>query len=155
MGCTAAARRSVAGDASERPMARIFPSRDEARELADRILDRRGLVDAMLVVEVDRVDAQTPEAGLAARAHVLGAPVDPTLLGLRGVAHDPELGGDDHGLAAIADGAPDELLVGEGAIDVGRVEERHTEVDRPVDGGDALGLVGRAVELRHAHAAEA
>ena len=51
--------------------------------------------------------------------------------------------------------APDQLLVGVRAVDVGRVEQGDAEVERAVDGGDRLVVVARAVELRHAHAAEA
>ena len=50
---------------------------------------------------------------------------------------------------------PDEFLVREGPVDVGRVEEVDSQVDGPVDRGDRLGLVPRAVELRHPHAAQA
>src|SRR5688572_33358026 len=35
------------------------------------------------------------------------------------------------------------------------VEERHAEVDGAMDGGNRFGFVRGAVELRHAHAAEA
>src|SRR5207247_775005 len=51
--------------------------------------------------------------------------------------------------------APDQLLVGVGAVHVGRVEEVDAQVERAVDGRDRLAVVVRAVELRHAHAAEA
>jgi hypothetical protein len=42
-----------------------------------------------------------------------------------------------------------------GAVGVGRVEEVHAEVERAVDGGDRLVVVGCALELGHAHAAKA
>ena len=44
--------------------------------------------------------------------------------------------------------AAEQLLVRERAVDLGRVEERHAELDRAMDGGDRLALVallGRAV----------
>src|SRR6478736_5543073 len=58
-------------------------------------------------------------------------------------------------VAPAGDGGADEPLVRERAVHVGGVEERDTEVERAVDRRDALPLVARAVELRHAHAAEA
>src|SRR5205807_1259815 len=75
--------------------------------------------------------------------------------GVVGVAHDAELGG-QHDLVALAlDGAADELLVGVGPIHVGRVEERDAQFDSPVDGDEGFVAVAGAVELAHAHAAEA
>ena len=79
----------------------------------------------------------------------------PRLSGSFGVAHDAELGGDDDPVAPALDRLADEDLVGVRAVDVGRVEERDPEIERAVDRRDAFGLVGRAVELGHAHAAEA
>src|SRR5207249_10866313 len=58
-------------------------------------------------------------------------------------------------VAPAADPAPDELLVGVGAVHVGGVEEVDAEVERAVDGRDRFAVVVRAVELRHPHAAEA
>src|SRR5204863_2295809 len=40
------------------------------------------------------------------------------------------------------------------AIDIGRVEKRDAELDRPMDGGDGLGVIAVAVEIGHAHAAK-
>jgi len=57
--------------------------------------------------------------------------------------------------AAALKRAADELLVGAGAVHLGRVEERHAELDGPLDRRDRLGLVGGPVELGDAHAAEA
>src|SRR5205823_5609147 len=56
--------------------------------------------------------------------------------------------------APPANGPPDELLVGVRPVHVGGVEERDAEIERAVDRRNRLGLVGRAVELAHAHAAE-
>jgi hypothetical protein len=49
----------------------------------------------------------------------------------------------------------DQHFVGVRSVDVSRVEECDTEIKRPVDGGDRLVVVAHAVELAHAHAAEA
>lgn len=60
----------------------------------DRVLDGDGGVDAVLVVEVDVVDAEAAEAGLAAGAHVLR----PAAHGAHavGAPPNPELGGHLH-----------------------------------------------------------
>src|SRR5215211_6740339 len=66
-----------------------------------------------------------------------------------------ELGGEGYLLAPVSNGLANELLVGEGAVRVGRVEEGHTQIYRAVDGGYGLVLVARAVELAHSHASKA
>ncbi len=55
----------------------------------------------------------------------------------------------------VADRLADELLVRAAAVHVGRVEEVDAELEGAVDRRDRLALVGRPVELRHPHAAEA
>ena len=127
---------------------------DQLGHRADGLLDRDRLVDAVLVVEVDVVDAEPLQRGVARGADVLRAAVDadPGAVGEPLVA---ELGGELDLVAAAGDRLADQLLVGERAVHVGGVEEGHAEVERAVDGGEAGRLVGAAVELRHAHAAEA
>ena len=55
------------------------------------------------------------------------------------------------------EGAREQLLVRVGPVHLGRVEERHAELDGAVDGGDGLALIallGGAVGLAHPHQAE-
>jgi hypothetical protein len=108
----------------------------------------------MLVVQVNVLQAEPAQRRVAGCEHVVGPPVDPARLGIVGVADDPELGGENHLVTAIGDRAADQQLIGVRAIDVRRVEEIDAEVERVVDGGDRLALIGRAVELRHAHGAQ-
>jgi hypothetical protein len=122
---------------------------------ADGLLDRRVGIDAVLVVEVDVVQAETLQRALAGPLDVLGAAVDAAALSIVGVADDPELRREHDLIAAIGDRAPDEALVGVRAVDVGGVEEVDAELERAVDDGDRLVVVVRAIELGHAHAAEA
>jgi hypothetical protein len=42
-----------------------------------------------------------------------------------------------------------------GAVEIAGVEQRDAGVERRVNGGDAFGLLGGTVEIRHAHAAKA
>ena len=63
----------------------------------------------------------------------------------------------DHDVVAVAVAerlAEQELVVAH-AVEVAGVEQGDAGVERGVDGGDALGLVGRPVEVGHAHQAEA
>jgi hypothetical protein len=72
------------------------------------------------------------------------------------VALGAELHAQPHGVAVAAvQRAPDEHLVVPHAVEVAGVEQLDAGVERRVDRGDALRLVGRAVEVGHAHRAEA
>ena len=125
----------------------------ELGHCADRLLDRRLEVDAVLVVEVDRVDAEALQRRLAGRADVLRLAADAEELARRS-AHVPELRREHDLVAAAGDRLPDEPLVRAPAVHVGRVEEGDSELDRALDRRDRLTLVGGAVELGHPHAAE-
>ena len=131
-----------------------LPLLDQLRERADGLLDRRLGVDAVLLVEVDGLDAEAAQARLTRLAHVLGAAVDARRAAV-GVGHEPELGREHDLVAAVADGAAHELLVVPGAVDVGGVEQVDAEVERAVDRRDAVGLVRAAVRAGHRHAAQA
>jgi DNA-binding transcriptional LysR family regulator len=125
---------------------------DELAHGADDVLDRHGLVHAVLVQQIDVVRLQTPERGVDDLAQVLGPAVQPHRLPL--LDRKAELGR-DHGLIAPSlQGTPEQLLVVERTIDLGRVEHRHAELEGAVDRGDGLGIVASAIGLTHAHAAE-
>ena len=100
------------------------------------------------------LDAEALQGGVAGGADVRRAAVDAEP-GAVGQALVAELGGELDLVAAPGDGRADQALVGERAVHVGGVEERDAEVEGAVDGRDAGRLVGGAVELGHAHAAEA
>src|SRR5205823_2167518 len=121
---------------------------------ADRLLDRRLWVDAMLVVDVDAIGAEPLERGVAAGEHVLAIAADPQSLALL-VTDVAELGREHDLVASALDRTADQPLVRERAVDVGGVEEIDPELERPVDRGDRLALVRGSVELGHTHAPEA
>ncbi len=109
----------------------------------------------MLVIEIDGLDAQAPQAGFAGLAHIVGLAVHAADARIVGIAHDAELCG-QHDLVALAfDGAADEFFILVRAVDVGRVEKRDAKFERPVNGGDGFVVIASAVKLGHAHAAEA
>src|SRR4051794_8269214 len=128
--------------------------RDELGHRPDGLLDRHAPVDAVLVVEVDVLDAEALQRGVAGAAHVLRAAVDAQALAVL-AAYVAELRRDHDAVAAVGDRAADELLVRERAVHVGGVGGVDAELERAVDRPDRLVLVAPAVELRHAHAAEA
>ena len=122
----------------------------------DRLLDRRVGVHAVLVVEVDVVDAEPGEGAVAGLAHVLGPAVDRARRpGRSGSRTMPNLVAMTASSRCPASASADEHLVGVRPVHVGRVEERDPELERPVDGGDRLGVVPGPVEVGHPHAAQA
>ena len=115
---------------------------DELGHGADGLLDRDILIDAVLVVQIDVVDPEAMEAGVAGLADVLGLAVDAEAGAIR-LALVAELGRWLHLGAAARDGFADELLVREGAVHVGGVEEGHAEVEGAVDRVGGLLIVRR------------
>ena len=126
---------------------------DELGHRANRVLDRRRRVDAVLVVEVDVVDTEARERGVAGPAHVGGAAVDRARRRVA-IEADAELGRQEDLVAAPGDRRSDEALIGVRPVHVGGVEEVAAEVERAGDRGARLAIVALAVERRHAHAAE-
>ena len=131
---------------------------DQLGHRPDRLLDLDVRVDAVLVIEIDLVDAQALERSVDRLSHVLGRAVDPADRRYVAGDHAVEVAlhlGRDHVLIALPlDRAPDQLLVGERPVDLRGVDEVDAELERALDGRDRLLLVGLAVERGHAHAAE-
>ena len=127
--------------------------RDQLGHGADGVLDRRVGVDAVLVVEVDVLDAETPQRSLACASHVRGRTVD-RAVGRVGFELDAELGRQEDLVAAPGDRTAHEFLVGVRAVHVGGVEEVAAEIERAVDRAQRFAFVGCAIESRHAHTAE-
>src|SRR5262245_15214247 len=90
---------------------------DETRHGADRVLDRNVGIDAMDVIEVDRVDAEPLEACLAGDRHVLGLAVDAAALPAW-PANVAELAGYQEFVALALDGLSDQLLVDAGRVGI-------------------------------------
>ena len=107
----------------------------------------------MLVVEVYVVDPEARERRVAGLSHVVGLTAHATEAPVF-AAHVAELGGEHDLVPAAGYGFADELLVGERAVHVRRVEEGYAQLYGAVDGGYGLLLVARAVELAHPHAPE-
>src|SRR5262245_22929847 len=137
------------GQAEEADFSRLL----QRRHRADCLLDRNRRVDAMLVIHVDGVDAESLQRGVTRTPDVFGRPVDsePRAVFAPNIA---ELRREYDLAAAIANGSTDEALVGERAVRVRRIQEIDPELQRAMDRRDRLRIVVLAVELRHAHAAE-
>ena len=129
---------------------------DELGQGADGVLDRRVRVDAVLVVEVDVVGAEPLQRTLDRGADVRGTAVE-VPRAAAGVGDEAELRRQHDLVAAVLDGAADEFLVGVRPVDLGGVDERDAQVERPVDRADRLGVVGAraGVGRGHPHGAQA
>src|SRR5205085_3098087 len=127
---------------------------DELRHGADRVLDGRVRINAMLIVEIDVVDAEAPQGALARAPHVVRTPIHTEVCAI-GRAHVAELRRDDDVVAAPLDRATNELLVREWAVHVGRIEKGDSELDGARDRPQGFPVVTARVEVRHAHATEA
>ncbi len=126
---------------------------DQPRHGADRLLDRHVRVDAVEIVEVDHLDSEPLQAGLAGDRDIVRPAIGEAALAIR-PAHIAELGGEDRLVAPALQRLADELLVPAGGIGVRRVDEVEPELQRAMDGGDGFWIVRRAVLARHAVAAE-
>ncbi len=111
-------------------------------------------VAAVHVVEVDDVGVQPPQAVLHGFADVRGVVAHAPVVRVVPAPLDGELGGEGDLVAVRGDEGRDERLVGAEAVDVGGVEERDTGGEGRLQRLAGGGLVGVAVELAHAHAAE-
>src|SRR6185437_3360909 len=125
--------------------------RNELGHGADGVLDRHGRVDAMLVVEIDDIDAEPLQARVAGLDNVVRTAVDPLAGGGLDLA---EFGGEHDAVAAALEGAAQHLLVMAPAIHVRGIEEIDAAVDGVLDDGDAGLVVGLAVNARERHTAE-
>ncbi len=70
------------------------------------------------------------------------------------VADDADLAGQDHPVTLASDRPAEQSFVVADAVTHRGVQERHADLDRPTHGRDGLLVVGGAVGLRHAHAAQ-
>lgn len=105
----------------------------------------------MLIVEIDDVDVEPLEGCFGDALHVGGRAVDRAR---RPVEFEAEFRGDDEAFTLAGDRAAQEFFVGEGSVDLSRVEKRHAEFDRAVDGANRFAFICGAVRIRHPHAAE-
>src|SRR5262249_48872682 len=103
----------------------------------------------------DVLDVEALQARRAGGTHVPGAAIDDALARVSGFAHEAELGGEEHLPAPARERTAEQHLVGEGTVRVRRVPAREPEVERAAERGECGGLIVGAVDLAHAHAAQA
>ena len=111
---------------------------DQLLDGAGDVLDGYVGVDAVLVEQVDGVDAQPLEGGVGDPLDVLGSAGQAGLAAV-GVEREAELGGDDDLAAERFEGFADEFLVDERAVDLGGVEEGDAPFDGRAEQRDVVG----------------
>ena len=90
---------------------------------------------AVLIVEVDGLNAQPPQAAFDRTAHIGRIAVYTALGGVGRIAHDAELGGQEYLVAPALDRPAHQHLVGVRTVDVGGVEQVDAQLQGAVDGG--------------------
>ncbi len=132
---------------------------DQFRHGAHRIFDRNVRIDAMLIEQVDDIDAKAFEGGFGNGAHIFRAAVRAhhhLACRFAGVDFETELGGDDHLVAIGLQAFADEDFIVVRPINLCRIEKGDAEFDGAVQRCNCAALIaGRAIGMGHAHAAEA
>src|SRR5882762_11976233 len=96
---------------------------DQFRQSANRFLNRRVRINAVLVIEVNVLNAQPLQTPVAGLLHVIGLTADAADVGIAGIADNSELCG-QHDLVALAlDRASDEFFILVWPVNVGGVEK--------------------------------
>ncbi|KWA38865.1 hypothetical protein WL27_15990 [Burkholderia multivorans] len=127
---------------------------DEIGDRADRLLDRHRRIDARRPVEIDVVGTEPlqrigDEVADRDRPRIVAGEAAGR------IAQRAELHADQHLLArAAAQRIADQHFVVAHPVEIAGVEQRDPVIERGVQRRDAFVAVGRAVEIRHAHAAE-
>jgi len=107
----------------------------------------------VLIVEIDLLDAQPPQARFAGLLHVFRTSIHAQKLAL-GRTDISELRGQHHFMLASVNRTPQQLFISADPVHIGRIHEIYAMIDGAVNGGDGFGVVRRTVKLGHAHAAQ-
>src|SRR5687768_1769073 len=117
-----------------------LPGPYELGHRAHCFLDRHIGIDAMLIVEIDDLDIEAPEAVFAGLAHIIGPAAHAPETSIF-AAYIAEFGGEKHFVAAPRSRAADEFLVAPDAVHVGSVEEIYAPIERMVDRRDRFRII--------------
>src|SRR5215468_4014373 len=127
---------------------------NQFRHRAYRLFNRNLRVDAVQVVKVDGLHAESFETALDRLAGVFRSAINASDGGVVGIAHDAELGGQKHLITLPLDRATDQLFIGIWPVYIRRIQKIDAELQRAVNSCDGFSIVTIAVKFAHAHAAE-
>lgn len=130
--------------------------------LADEILHGTGDffngdigVDAVLIEEIDGIDAETTQGSIGNPVDVLGAAVEPDMTAGIWIDRKAEFGGDDNLTAERGEGFTHKVFIRVGPVDFGGIKEGDTLSDCGTDKADhGRTVFGWSIAKAHAHAAE-
>jgi len=124
-------------------------------EAADRLLDRNVGIETCRAVDVDVVGAETLQR-IGEEILRRGRPGVHSGEFTRGAAQRAELDADLQPVARdVLQGFLHQHLVVAHGVEVAGIKQRDAGIERRMHRGDALAAIGRAIDLGHAHAAEA
>jgi hypothetical protein len=115
---------------------------DKLRHGADGVLDRHFRIDAVLIVKIDDLHAQTLQAGVASGCDIFRPAVGDLAAAPAEIA---ELGRQNDIRAASLDRLADQLLVVAIAVSIRSVEQCNAAIQRFADDGEPLFVVAGAV----------
>src|SRR5271166_457294 len=128
--------------------------RDQLLDCAGDILDRHVRINAVLVEEIDALDAEPLERGIRNLLYLLRPAIHARHLAVHDI--EAEFGGDHHLTTEGLERLADNLLVSKWAVYLGRIKEGDAALNCRADQGDAVVLAQRmAVAEVEPHAAEA
>jgi hypothetical protein len=120
---------------------------------AHRFFDRYARVHPVLVIQIDMTDSGSLETRIACATHVLGASVDAEECAVR-TAHAAKFGGEHDLVTPRLQHLSQQALIGTETVRVGGIQKVDADIEGGVEDAQIGGLIRRAIELRHAHAAE-
>src|SRR5262245_40991904 len=127
---------------------------DQIAHRADSILNRHIHVDPMLIVQIDAIDAESLQGSITSFANILRPAVYRTRSWIGRAALNAKLRRDYYRVAQRPEHLPNQLLVLERPIRIGRIKEVDAELKSAIERRNRLGLIRSSVELGHAHAAQ-
>jgi hypothetical protein len=108
----------------------------------------------VLVVQIDRFDAEALEARVAASSHVFRFAAHSAQIWFRFVAHDTKLRREKDLVANAAKRFAHQHLVVTHSVCVGGIQKGDSQINRAVNRRDRFGVIAATVKFRHAHAAK-
>src|SRR6185369_3068096 len=111
-------------------------------------------IDAMLVVEIDVIDAEAFQRGVAGSTNVFPLATYSPVARVLFLTNVGELGSEEYLVATIADRLSDQFFIVAHSIDICSVQKVDPEIECAEDGGSGFFVVALAVEFAHAHASE-
>jgi hypothetical protein len=131
----------------------VLPCGNQIGHGTDGILDRNSWVDPVLIVEVNHIDAESLERGIAGRRDAFRATVQPhTTLWITGYA---EFCCNHYLIPTPSQYFSQQALIGVRTVHVRGIPEIDAQFQGAIQGSEILLFVGGSVEISHTHAAQA